>query len=247
MSAKKADRTRRRETPDEEDAPGLAARLRAAVAARPKAVILMVGVVVSFGAISVNALYLQPGKHPAPLFAPHAQVRSAALEPAASVPDQPDPLERVRREAAEAPEAPAPDNLVAAIQTGLKARGFYDDAVDGAMGPATQAAISAYEKQSGLEVTGAPSVGLLASLSAPTPSSRPEPRKAATPSKATVARLQEALVAAGYGPITVDGIYGSETAGAIRRYQLDNGLAVTGSVSEPLLARFGLASAGPEG
>jgi len=243
----KADRTRRREQPEEEEAPGFAGQVKASLRAHPKAVLLTVGALVSVVTISVNALYLQPGKHPAPLFAGGSGASTPAPAASAGGADAIDELARSAQQREREPAA-APDNLVSAIQTALKSRGIYDDPVDGAMGPATRAAIAAYEEQAGLEVTGAPSVGLLASLSTPgTPQPQTQARKVPTPSKATVARLQEALVSAGYGPITVDGIYGSETAGAIRRYQLDHGLAVTGSVSEPLLARFGLAAAVPEG
>jgi len=248
----KAQRTRRTEEPDEDETIGLAGRLAAAVRARPKAVALTLAVVVSMSAISVNALYLQSGKHPAPMFSSQpAPVRSAALTPDAATNSGVLPGTGAPQGRTDGPAAPPPDNLVAAVQTALKAQGLYGDAVDGAMGPATRAAISAYEQKMGLEVTGAPSVGLLASLSSPaaTPPKAPQEAAAGTasPSKALVQRLQKALVAAGYGPITVDGLYGSETAGAIRRYQLDHGMSVNGTVSDPLLARLGVVAAQPEG
>lgn len=249
----KADRTRRTREPDEEEAIGLAGRAVAAVRARPKAVLLTVAAVVSMTVISVNALYLQTGKHPAPMFAHQPPpVRTASLPGDVDTAPTSAPTGAPSQAGASAAPSPPPDNLVAEIQTALKARGLYTDAVDGAMGPATRAAISAYEQKMGLDVTGAPSLGLLASLSAPPPkpsSSAPSQssQTASAPSRALVQRLQKALVAAGYGPITVDGLYGSETAGAIRRYQLDHGMSVNGTVSDPLLARLGVAPTQPEG
>lgn len=245
----KADRTRRTKVPDEEQAIGLAGRAVAAVRARPKAVLMTLAAVFSMTAISVNALYLQTGKHPAPMFSHQpAPVRTA------SAPADVAPAPGTQAGAASSPERPAaappPDNLVAAIQTALKTRGLYTDAVDGAMGPATRAAISAYEQKMGLDVTGAPSLGLLASLSSPAaapPAPSASTQTSPAPSRALVQRLQKALVAAGYGPITVDGLYGSETAGAIRRYQLDHGMSVNGTVSDPLLARLGVVAPQPEG
>ncbi|MEW5421409.1 peptidoglycan-binding protein [Amorphus sp. 3PC139-8] len=243
MSATRRDRTRSQpetkagEHDDgrERGAPRLALRRRTLVA--------IGGCVLVFGFIVTNALFLQPGPHPAPLFASAPELQTSAdgmgstqvastTTPAA--PAQPAP--------AEAP----PDNLVAAIQTALAERGLYSGTVDGMMGPATRTAIAAYETKAGLEATGAPSVGLLASLSTPAETTPPKPQ-AAEPSRATVEQLQKALVDAGYGPITVDGLYGSETAGAIRRYELDHGLSVTGKVSGTILSRLGVAPAGPEG
>jgi peptidoglycan hydrolase-like protein with peptidoglycan-binding domain len=248
----KAQRTRRTEEPDEDETIGLADRLAAAVRARPKAVALTLAVVVSMSAISVNALYLQSGKHPAPMFSHQpAGVRTASLSADLDPAPAGLPAAISSPERDDATAAAAPDNLVSAVQTALKARGLYTDPVDGAMGPATRAAISAYEQKMGLEVTGAPSVGLLASLSSPAPTPPKAPQtasaQATAPSKALLQRLQKALVAAGYGPITVDGLYGSETAGAIRRYQLDHGMSVNGTVSDPLLARLGVVAAQPEG
>ncbi|MGX1306867.1 peptidoglycan hydrolase-like protein with peptidoglycan-binding domain [Amorphus suaedae] len=248
----KADRTRRTKEPDEEEAIGLAGRAAAAVRARPKAVLLTLASVFSLTAISVNALYLQPGKHPAPMFSHQpAPVRTASLSDDVAPAPATLPATSAGQDRETAP-APPPDNMVAAIQTALKARGLYSDAVDGAMGPATRAAISAYEQKMGLDVTGAPSLGLLASLSGPAtkPPSAPSStasQGSSTPSRAVVQRLQKALVAAGYGPITVDGLYGSETAGAIRRYQLDHGMSVNGNVSDPLLAKLGVVAGQPEG
>lgn len=247
----KAERTRRTREPEEDETIGLAGRAAAAVRARPKAVAITLAAVVSMTAISVNALYLQSGKHPAPMFSRQpAPVRTASL-PAETATDAAQLPGITSSQPRDDANAPPPDNIVSAVQTALKARGLYGDAVDGAMGPATRAAISAYEQKMGLEVTGAPSVGLLASLSSPavTPPKAPQTASAQgpAPSKALVQRLQKALVSAGYGPITVDGLYGAETAGAIRRYQLDHGMSVSGTVSDPLLARLGVVAAAPEG
>ena len=48
--------------------------------------------------------------------------------------------------------------------------------------------------------------------------------------RARIARLQAALSEMGYGPISVDGFAGEQTANAIRRFELDRGLAITGSL-----------------
>ena len=50
-----------------------------------------------------------------------------------------------------------------------------------------------------------------------------------------VVRLQTALIAAGYEPGPIDGLYGRGTANAIKAYQQDNGLVVDGVPSEALV------------
>jgi peptidoglycan hydrolase-like protein with peptidoglycan-binding domain len=50
--------------------------------------------------------------------------------------------------------------------------------------------------------------------------------------------IQTALNRIGYGPLPVDGNAGSETLDAIRRFELDNGMPVTGQVGDALVARL---------
>jgi peptidoglycan hydrolase-like protein with peptidoglycan-binding domain len=51
-------------------------------------------------------------------------------------------------------------------------------------------------------------------------------------------KVQDALNQAGYGPLPTDGIANDETASAIRRFELDNGLAITGRPSDRVAARL---------
>jgi peptidoglycan hydrolase-like protein with peptidoglycan-binding domain len=46
------------------------------------------------------------------------------------------------------------DSLVAQAQQDLAQAGYYQGAIDGVMGPATEAAISSYQQANGLAVTG---------------------------------------------------------------------------------------------
>ncbi len=55
---------------------------------------------------------------------------------------------------------------------------------------------------------------------------------------ASVARTQEGLARLGYDPGPLDGVYGPRTAAAIREYQSDYGLPVTGRPSATLAARI---------
>ena len=61
---------------------------------------------------------------------------------------------------------------------------------------------------------------------------------AAAAAAATYRRVQLALNQIGYGVIPVDGKAGKETADAIRRFELDYGLPVTGQPNEAVLKRL---------
>jgi peptidoglycan hydrolase-like protein with peptidoglycan-binding domain len=65
-----------------------------------------------------------------------------------------------------------------------------------------------------------------------------EKAKAATQMQASYRIVQGALNRIGYGPVPVDGSAGQETIDAIRRFELDNGLPVSGEPSDALIARL---------
>ena len=50
-----------------------------------------------------------------------------------------------------------------------------------------------------------------------------------------VRAIQAGLKELGYGPIDVDGLKGEQTANAVRRFELDRGLAITGEISDTVL------------
>jgi len=67
---------------------------------------------------------------------------------------------------------------------------------------------------------------------APAPIARAAPAPA--PDRETVAGIQSRLSYLGYNPGPVDGIYGKQTARAIRAFQKDHGLEVDGQISTSL-------------
>jgi peptidoglycan hydrolase-like protein with peptidoglycan-binding domain len=124
--------------------------------------------------ILVNALFLQKGPHPAPIFSakpvamqPVSVPAAAAAKPVRTVGTELTggaSLPRARPADAEPPKAdnaavktePAPSSrsrleLVADIQKELAKRGFYDGAADGVYGPKTDAAIRDFEQSAGLK------------------------------------------------------------------------------------------------
>ncbi len=229
-------------------------------------------------AIMSNALFLQAGRHPEPLFAtrpaaaPQAPARSVAAVPLprtreempAAIPAPP-PKVAAAPQAVPAPIDPARE-LVAAVQRELARLGIYTDAIDGFTGPHTKAAISTWQTAAGIKVTGEATPELLAALRKPVTAAPPAAPSVPTVVKeaasadqvaAAVARaqelereqaaitlgkqlrkVQEALNMIGYGPLAVDGKVSQSTGDALRRFQLDNGLPVTGELSEKVVARL---------
>lgn len=222
---------------------------------RPATALVVLAGIGLFGSIAVNALVMQHGPHPHPLFrAPPAEIVGNAADPA----------------------------LVRDIQQGLSDLGYYRGPVDGIPTEATLAAAGAFAAAHGDK--GAPelSAALLARIlvgtpppaptapakpataSAPAPATptktktadvkavatstvKTAPAKAASAGPVTVAvtpakggsvevmRLQKALADLGYGPLTIDGLVGGQTAAAIRRFRLDHGLPLSGAIDDRLV------------
>lgn len=124
--------------------------------------------------------------------------------------------------------------LVSQIQTRLKELGYYTIRVDGIFGVGTQSAVRAFQRNNGLSVTGivnsevytaimdANAIGAGSASSADYVELRRGNRGSA------VVRLQARLQALGYYTISVDGIYGSGTQTAVRRFQRRNGITANG-------------------
>ncbi|MCX5497618.1 peptidoglycan-binding protein [Kaistia dalseonensis] len=138
----------------------------------------------------------------------------------------------------------APANIIADTQRALAAAKFYDGPIDGMMGPQTKAAISSFEMRIGLIPTGQPSPHLLEQMrkglsgaqSSADPISTGSIDDPAT--RARLKRVQSALNDIGYGPIPVDGRGGGKTATAIRRFELDNGLPISGQATDTVVAKL---------
>jgi peptidoglycan hydrolase-like protein with peptidoglycan-binding domain len=225
-------------------------------------------------AIISNAMFLQRGHHPDPLFMTRPSVAREAPRPATVRPvRQPPqavivvpPLPRLAPIDHKLPPEPVVvPPPVLEVQRELARLGLYSGAIDGVAGSRTAAAISAYETAAGLPVTGLATPELLEAMKQPLP---PKPQAMLSTPDITAAELdrreqeraakiaaeqqthaeaqmqnnfrviQGALNRIGYGPVPVDGTEGDETIDAIRRFELDNGLPVSGEASEDLLARL---------
>jgi peptidoglycan hydrolase-like protein with peptidoglycan-binding domain len=120
------------------------------------------------------------------------------------------------------------------IQNALGRAGYYNGPIDGAMGPGTRRALSAFQSDNGLPVTGTPTNSTLGAL-------RNQGYLVAGGaydsggSDALVSDVQAALREQGYG-VRVSGMLDPNTRTAIRSYQRRQGLPVTGRPTPELLA-----------
>ena len=203
-------------------------------------------------AIIANAVFFQSGRHPSPFFTTRPNVVAAV--PVASAKGVPVPKsrgdvvepERVRSERLLVPPRDsanvADDIAVLQVQDELAARGLYDGKADGVLGAKTRAAIAAYERKYGLPETGLPSDGLIAHMRRTTALDETAMVSDPAPAPATrddrVVIVQEALNAIGYGPLQVTGGMTRETADSIRRFELDNGMPITGEANPDFIRKL---------
>ena len=218
------------------------AALEHAFGRNPRDTIALAVVALAVGAILINALHLQPGPHPAPIFKIRPRpVASADPPPSlASLRSQQPPV-RVDAAAGGRPRA----ELIADIQRELAKRNFYDGPADGISGPKTDAAIRDFIQTAGLKVAAEPSDELLRSLarSAVKASAgrgagpgRADPiAELIEPSPRRVLAVQRALADAGYGQIKATGAYGPDTRAAIEKFERERKLPITGQISDRLV------------
>jgi peptidoglycan hydrolase-like protein with peptidoglycan-binding domain len=135
--------------------------------------------------------------------------------------------------------------LVQQIQAELNAHGYAVGAPDGVLGPRTRDAIRTYQSDANLPITGQPSQTLLASLQTAGGSTGQ-----VTTTSNLVLELEQELARKGYAVGPVDGVLDVQTSGAIRQYQSDARLTVTGEASNALLLNVRtsgvFASTGPQ-
>jgi peptidoglycan hydrolase-like protein with peptidoglycan-binding domain len=145
-------------------------------------------------AILVNALFLQSGPHPAPLFkAPVSTVAAAeATNTVVVAVPRPRPAEPAPAKVEALPRTSA--EIMSEVQRGLVRRGFYDGPIDGVHGPKTDAAIRDFEQAAGMKLSLQANELLLqtivkSSIAAPktTTSAAPAPAATAAPAPAALA------------------------------------------------------------
>jgi len=199
-------RRRRRSTRavaiDTEDERGLVMRI---LLHSPKDMIAGALAFAAAGAIIANALFLQAGRHPSPMFGTVAAMPAAAPAPASPLP-RPRPLDVAAR-AMEPPTAPEP----------RPAEAKSTDPMTNLVVKSTGAAPAA-----GSNVVRPP---------APIPSRE---TTQSTGSR-RVAAVQRALTEYGYGQLKATGTIGADTQAAIQKFERERKIPVTGQMSDRLV------------
>jgi peptidoglycan hydrolase-like protein with peptidoglycan-binding domain len=215
-----------------------AGTLGGAITRHPREVVGIVMAAVATLAIFVNALFLQHGPHPAPIFATRALARQEAALPR---------HRPVTPRLAPAASSRSQAHVTSDIQLELSHRGFYDGAVDGIWGAKTDAAARDFVQAAGLKLNPEPNESLLRALAAsgtraasgqiaapavaPASAHNDPIATMIAPSKRVLA-IQRALADFGYGQIKPTGAYDEETRGAIEKFQRDRRLPVDGQISD---------------
>ena len=171
----------------------------------------MIAGVLAFAAVSAiiaNALFLQAGRHPSPMFGSVVAIPPAGSTPASLLP-RPRPVEAVTRAADASPSEPKPAEPKAA------------DAMANLV-----------------KSTGAPAAppSNMTRPPAAIPAS-PHSETTANPAAASrrVAAVQRALTEYGYGQLKPTGIIGSDTQAAIQKFERERKMPATGQVSDRLV------------
>jgi len=185
----------------------------------------MVAGVLAFAAVSAiiaNALFLQAGRHPSPMFG-SVVVMPAAAPPSVSPLPRPRPVEFVMRPADTSPAEPKP-----AEQRAVDAK-----PVDSL----------ANLVKSTSAPTAAPSN--IVRPPAPIPTAHSETTGSSAVASRRVAAVQRALTEYGYGQLKPTGSVGSDTLAAIQKFERERKIPVTGQVSDRLVRELATVTGRP--
>ncbi len=169
-------------------------------------------------AIIANALFLQAGRHPSPMFGTVTRMPAPASAPASLLP-RPRPVEAARV-ADPAPSEPKAIELKAA-----------EPRIDSKSDPKSDPMTNLVKATATPQAT--PSS--VARPPAPIPAARHETIANQTPAARRVAAVQRTLTEYGYGQLKPTGVAGSDTQAAIQKFERERKLPVTGQVSDRLL------------
>jgi Putative peptidoglycan binding domain len=185
----------------------------------PKDTVAGVLASVAAGAVITNALFLQAGPHPAPMFG-STVVNLAATPAASSLLPRPRPAEAdasavESRQAEKTNESRYSDTKATESRTGDPLANLVK-----ATTPSSQPATTA-------------------ALSSPTNGPRPPVPIPQSIAARRVAAVQRALTEYGYGQLKATGTMGPDTQVAIQKFERERKLPVTGNVSDRLVRELG--------
>jgi peptidoglycan hydrolase-like protein with peptidoglycan-binding domain len=234
---------RKRNKAPEPAAPSSAGVVAAAIGRHPREFVGIVMATLATFAIFTNALFMQKGPHPAPIFATRPVVKQAVpLAPPRPQIVQPAPVSAPVAAPAPAPAADPLANriqIISDIQRELNKRGFYDGAIDGVWGAKTDGAARDFAQAAGLQMNVESNEALLHAIqasnvrhTAAAPARSNDPIAALIAPSNKVMGVQRALADFGYGQIKPTGVYDPATRVAIEKFERDHKLPVTGQISD---------------
>ena len=168
-------------------------------------------------AIIANALFLQAGRHPSPMFGSVVTLPSPQTTVASPLP-RPRPVELISRPAEAEPPEIRPVEVRGADPKQVEIKGGDSKNPD----PMANLLVKS---------TGAPAAGP-ANVARPP---APVPATAQAAGARRVAAVQRALTQYGYGQLKPTGAVGSDTQAAISKFERDRKLPVTGQMSDRLV------------
>ena len=186
----------------------------------------MVAGAIAFAAVSaiiVNAIFMQAGRHPSPMFGGNVTAPIAASAPASPLP-RPRPVEAAAK--------PADARLVEmrpADAKPLEGKSVETKSVEVKQGDPLAGLVRA----PGTLSAASPNV-----MRPPAPipaSSRTDPVGDLITSSRRIASVQRALTEYGYGQLKPTGTVGSDTLAAIQKFERERKIPVTGQISDRLL------------
>jgi hypothetical protein len=184
----------------------------------PKDLVAGVLAFAAASAIIANALFLQAGHHPSPMFGSVVTIPATGLAPASPLP-RPRPVEFATRPADASPPEfkfaePKPAEPKAAEPKAAEPRVAEPKAAD--------PLANLVKATAAMPVT----------ANAPRP---PAPIPVAAQASHRVAAVQRALTEYGYGQLKPTGAIGSDTQAAIQKFEREHKLPVTGQMSDRLV------------
>jgi hypothetical protein len=189
----------------------------------PKDMLAAALAVAAVGAILTNALFLQAGRHPSPMFGSSVVTLPAPAPALASQLPRPRPVELTVRPAEPALFEPKPVEIRSADPKTSDHKAADPKTSDPKTSdPMTNLVV----KSTSAPVTAAPSNALRPPASIPT---------AQTAGARRVAAVQRALTEYGYGQLKPTGAIGADTQAAIQKFERERKIPVTGQMSDRLV------------
>ncbi len=206
----------------------------------------MVAGMIAFAAVSAiigNAIFLQAGHHPSPMFGSSVEVPLPAPSTAVSLLPKPRPLDATLRPGDVKLDSRMLDAKPVDGKTDPKADAKTDPKPDSK--PVERAAVDPMAGLVKSTTTPPANSTVVARPPAPIPNVSRDPLGDLIVNSRRVAAVQRALTEYGYGQLKPTGTAGSDTQAAIQRFERERKLPVTGHISDRLLKELATVTGRP--